>query len=68
MADSGFFDAIEQEAIELAAGIRHSCITMPDPEPLTLFDDVYAEPTLHLERQRREFGEYLDSFEEVAPR
>jgi 2-oxoisovalerate dehydrogenase E1 component alpha subunit len=68
MADSTFFDAVDEQAAELATRIRHSCITMPDPEPLSLFDGVYTEPTPHLERQRREFGSYLDSFEEASPR
>jgi 2-oxoisovalerate dehydrogenase E1 component alpha subunit len=68
MADSSFFEAVEEEAAELAKRIRHSCITMPDPAPLTLFDGVYDEPTAHLLRQREEFGAYLDSFEEVPSR
>jgi pyruvate dehydrogenase E1 component alpha subunit len=68
MADSRFFDAVEEEAADLAARIRHSCITMPDPDPLAMFDQVYEVPPPHLERQRREFGAYLDSFEEVSPR
>jgi pyruvate dehydrogenase E1 component alpha subunit len=68
MADSSFFQEIEQEAGKLATHIRHSCVTMSDPEPLTLFDGVYVEPTPHLLGQRAEFGRYLDSFEEASSR
>jgi pyruvate dehydrogenase E1 component alpha subunit len=66
IADSSYFEAIEREADELAAHVRNGCLSMPDPAPLTMFDDVYVEPTPWLERQRREFGEYLESFEEAA--
>ncbi|HVQ93286.1 MAG TPA: pyruvate dehydrogenase (acetyl-transferring) E1 component subunit alpha [Mycobacteriales bacterium] len=67
-ADSSFFQEIEKEAGELATRIRQACITMPDPEPLSLFDGVYVEPTPHLRQQRAEFGRYLDSFEEASSR
>jgi pyruvate dehydrogenase E1 component alpha subunit len=36
---------------------------MPDPEPLSMFDDVYVESTPHLDRQRENFARYLGSFE-----
>jgi 2-oxoisovalerate dehydrogenase E1 component alpha subunit len=68
MADSRYFEAVEHEADELAAHVRHGCVTMPEPEPLSIFDDVYVEQTPDLERQRREFGAYLDSFEEAPHR
>jgi 2-oxoisovalerate dehydrogenase E1 component alpha subunit len=66
MADHTYFDEIEHEAAELAARIRQGCISMPDPGPLTLFDDVYVETPSHLTDQRDVFGTYLDSFEEVS--
>jgi 2-oxoisovalerate dehydrogenase E1 component alpha subunit len=66
MADHTYFDEVEHEAGELAARIRHGCISMPDPAPLTLFDDVYVETTSHLIDQRDTFGTYLDSFEEAS--
>ena len=40
-------------------------LEMADPEPLEIFDEVYAEPTSHLRAQRDGFAAYLDSFEEV---
>jgi pyruvate dehydrogenase E1 component alpha subunit len=66
MADHTYFDEVEHEAGELAARIRAGCISMPDPAPLTLFDDVYVETPSHLTDQRDGFGAYLDSFEEVS--
>jgi pyruvate dehydrogenase E1 component alpha subunit len=65
-ADHAFFDAVEHDADELAAHVRTGTMEMPDPEPLSLFDDVYVEPTPHLTRQREEFAAYLDSFEEAT--
>jgi pyruvate dehydrogenase E1 component alpha subunit len=64
-ADAAFFDAVEAEAVELAAEVRQACVEMPDPQPLDMFSEVYAEQTPHLRRQRDGFAAYLDSFEEV---
>jgi 2-oxoisovalerate dehydrogenase E1 component alpha subunit len=64
-ADADFFDSVEAEATELAAQVRQACVEMPDPEPLEIFAEVYAEPTPHLRTQRDGFAAYLDSFEEV---
>jgi 2-oxoisovalerate dehydrogenase E1 component alpha subunit len=66
LADVAFFESVEREADELAAHVRQGCLEMPDPRPLSIFDDVYVEPTPHLERQRDEFAAYLDSFEEAS--
>ena len=43
IADQAFFDALEAETDELAAHVRKGCLEMPDPEPLSIFDHVYAE-------------------------
>jgi pyruvate dehydrogenase E1 component alpha subunit len=66
LADSAFFDSVEEQADDLAAHVRKGCLDMPDPEPMSMFDDVFVEPTPHLVRQRKEFGAYLDSFEEAT--
>src|SRR6185437_7528073 len=64
-ADAEFFDAVEAEATELAGQVRQACVEMPDPDPLEIFAEVYAEPTPQVDRQRDSFAAYLDSFEEV---
>ncbi|MBI1758477.1 MAG: pyruvate dehydrogenase (acetyl-transferring) E1 component subunit alpha [Actinobacteria bacterium] len=63
LADADFLDAVQAEADELAAHVREGCRALPDPEPLSMFDDVYVEGTPHLDRQREEFATYLASFE-----
>ena len=67
-ADPDFFAAVDAEADELGARVRKSCLTMPDPRPLSIFENVYAEPGPQLDWERERFAAYLDSFagEEVG--
>jgi 2-oxoisovalerate dehydrogenase E1 component subunit alpha len=67
-ADADFFASVDAEADEVGARVRKSCLTMPDPQPLTIFENVYAEPGPQLEWERERFAAYLDSFadEEVG--
>ena len=65
MADQAFFDALEHEADELAAYVRKGCLEMPDPDPLSIFDNVYAEEHPLLVEEREQFASYLDTFEEA---
>jgi 2-oxoisovalerate dehydrogenase E1 component alpha subunit len=63
IADAAFFDSVDAEGDELAARIRQGTLEMPDPEPTSMFDHVYAEQTPPLAAQRAEFVEYHASFE-----
>jgi pyruvate dehydrogenase E1 component alpha subunit len=63
MADQDFFDAVAAEADDLGARLREGCKALPDPQPLSMFDHVYAEPTEELVRERDGFAAYLESFE-----
>jgi 2-oxoisovalerate dehydrogenase E1 component alpha subunit len=63
-ADQAFFDALDKESDELAVHVRRGCLEMPDPEPLAIFDHVYAERHPLLEEERAQFAAYLDTFEE----
>jgi pyruvate dehydrogenase E1 component alpha subunit len=63
-AGSSYFAEVETAAGALAARLREGCLSMPDPKPLQIFDDVYAEMPAELTRQREQFAAYLDSFEE----
>jgi pyruvate dehydrogenase E1 component alpha subunit len=62
-ADQTFFDELAAESDKLAEHVRSGCLEMPDPEPLSIFDNAYAEAHPRLEEQRAEFAAYLDSFE-----
>ena len=63
LADQAFFDALGKESDELAVHVRKGCLEMPDPEPLSLFDHIYAERHPILEEEREQFAAYLDTFE-----
>jgi pyruvate dehydrogenase E1 component alpha subunit len=61
-ADMSFFDDIEAQADEVGARVRQSCLEMADPEPLSMFDNVYTSEHRPLAAERDEFAAYLDSF------
>ncbi len=67
-ADAAFFEAVDAEADEVGRTVRNGCLSMPDPEPLSMFDNVYAEPSALLREEREQYAAYLDSFadQEVA--
>lgn len=62
-ADQAFFDQVEAEAEELGARLRAGCKALPDPDPLSIFDQVYVDQTDELAEQRDGFADYLASFE-----
>jgi 2-oxoisovalerate dehydrogenase E1 component alpha subunit len=64
-ADVPFLDAVEAEAAAVGARVRKACQDMPDPGPLTLFDNVYTSPTRPLAAEREQLAAYLDSFVET---
>jgi len=68
LAEPGFFADVEAEAKQVGARVREACRTMPDPPPLSIFDNVYAEPTAILRAEREQYAAYLDSFETGAGR
>ena len=68
MAQEDFFAAVAAEADRVGARIRKACLEMPDPDPLSMFDNIYAEPTALLATERAQLEAYLNSFvaEEVG--
>jgi pyruvate dehydrogenase E1 component alpha subunit len=65
-AEPEFFADVEAEANKVGADVREACRTMPDPPVLSIFDQVYAEPTAILRAEREQYAAYLDSFEELG--
>jgi pyruvate dehydrogenase E1 component alpha subunit len=63
LADQDFFDAVEGEADRLGAHLRDGCKALPDPSPLSIFDQVFVEQTEELAEQRDGYAAYLASFE-----
>jgi pyruvate dehydrogenase E1 component alpha subunit len=66
LGDEAFFASVTAEADALGARLREGVRALPDPSPLDIFDDVYAEITTELEEQRDGFAAYLQSFEGEA--
>jgi pyruvate dehydrogenase E1 component alpha subunit len=66
VASDEFFAGVAAEADQLGEMLRRECHALPDPDPRSMFDHVYAEQTPELDAQRDGFAAYLDSFEEVV--
>jgi pyruvate dehydrogenase E1 component alpha subunit len=61
-----FFGEIDAEADDLAADLRHGCLTLTDPKLLDSFDHVYADPSPLVTEQKQGYTAYLDTFEASA--
>jgi 2-oxoisovalerate dehydrogenase E1 component alpha subunit len=66
LADQSFFDEIDAESETMAVRLREGCRSMPDPDPDSMFQHVYAEPHQQLAEEREAFAAYLASFERAA--
>ena len=62
LVEQDFFDDLARESDELAVRIRKGCLEMPDPDPLSMFDHVYAERHPLLEEEREQLAAYLSAF------
>lgn len=60
--DDEFFASVEREADELAARFRAFTVAMEVPSSSRMFAHVYAAPHEQVERQEREYLEYLAGF------
>jgi 2-oxoisovalerate dehydrogenase E1 component alpha subunit len=65
LADRGWFAELDNEAQVLAARLREACLSLPEPDPLAMFDHVYCEPTVPLLAQRQELADYLATLEDA---
>jgi pyruvate dehydrogenase E1 component alpha subunit len=68
LADQDFFEQIDLEAEQLGEHLRDGCRALPEPQPLDIFDYVYAEESPELAEQKAGYAAYLDSFETGALR
>jgi pyruvate dehydrogenase E1 component alpha subunit len=62
MAGPEFFDEVEAESDKVAAHVREGCLTLPDPDPETMFDHVYQDEHPLVEEERAWFADYRASF------
>jgi len=63
-ADSAFLRSVDDEADELAGRVREGCRALPEPDPVAVFDDVYAQADPDLRDQRDEVGRLVALMDE----
>ncbi len=63
IADRSWFNELDTESDALAARLRAACHSLPDPDPLSMFEHVYAEQTEPLRQQQQGYADYLAGFE-----
>ncbi|MFF8957784.1 pyruvate dehydrogenase (acetyl-transferring) E1 component subunit alpha [Streptomyces sp. NPDC014894] len=63
-ADEEWFAALDEESDVLARRVRESVRAMPDPEPLAIFDNIYADGHALVDEERAQFAAYQASFAE----
>jgi pyruvate dehydrogenase E1 component alpha subunit len=54
---------VEAAADATAAALRRGCLGTVEPEPMALFDQVYAGPHALIDEERAQYGAYLAGFE-----
>jgi 2-oxoisovalerate dehydrogenase E1 component alpha subunit len=62
MLDDAREAVVAARADAVAAELRAACIGMPDPEPMSVFENVYTGEHAILDRQREHYGRYLAGF------
>ena len=57
---------VKDKADAVAREMRTGCTTMPEPEPLDVFKNVYSTPNSWLDRQQDHYARYLATFGDPA--
>jgi len=63
VAGEAFFAEVDESAKVLALDLRERVLAMPDPQPVTMFDNVYPTGSPEIDAQRQRFADYTASFE-----
>ncbi|HZE40415.1 MAG TPA: pyruvate dehydrogenase (acetyl-transferring) E1 component subunit alpha [Stackebrandtia sp.] len=63
IADADWLESVDAEANDHALSLRERVISMPDPQPAAIFDNVYHEGSQLVDSERAEFSKYHASFE-----
>ncbi|KUL35990.1 pyruvate dehydrogenase (acetyl-transferring) E1 component subunit alpha [Streptomyces sp. NRRL F-4489] len=62
LADEGYFTAVDEESEALGKRVREAVRSMPDPDPMSIFDNVYADGHALVDEERAQFAAYQASF------
>ncbi|MBA2739279.1 MAG: pyruvate dehydrogenase (acetyl-transferring) E1 component subunit alpha [Nocardioidaceae bacterium] len=63
LIEEAFLTELAAESDAIAQRLREGCLSMPDPDVLDIFDQVYAEQTTELAQQKEQYAAYLSSFD-----
>ncbi|MBP2403854.1 pyruvate dehydrogenase (acetyl-transferring) E1 component subunit alpha [Streptomyces syringium] len=65
-ADETFFAGLETEADALAKRVRDAVRSMPDPDNMAIFENIYADGHALVDEERAQFAAYQASFAEES--
>ncbi|MFC0452339.1 pyruvate dehydrogenase (acetyl-transferring) E1 component subunit alpha [Rhodococcus jostii] len=63
LIDDDFLAKVKRRADSTAVDLRRGCLETVEPLPMTMFDDVYAEPHPLIDEERSAYADYLASLE-----
>ncbi|MEV0267281.1 MAG: pyruvate dehydrogenase (acetyl-transferring) E1 component subunit alpha [Hamadaea sp.] len=63
IADEAFFEQVDADAKAEAVRLRERVLSMPDPDPAQIFENVYVEGSPLVDAERKQFEAYAASFE-----
>ncbi|GAA1500306.1 pyruvate dehydrogenase (acetyl-transferring) E1 component subunit alpha [Streptomyces synnematoformans] len=62
LADAAFFAALDEESDALAKRVREAIRTMENPEPMAIFENIYADGHAVVDEERARYAVYQASF------
>ncbi|GAA2467756.1 pyruvate dehydrogenase (acetyl-transferring) E1 component subunit alpha [Streptomyces macrosporus] len=62
LIDADWLSELDRESDALAQRVREAIRTMPDPDTMAIFENVYADGHALVDEERVRFAEYLASF------
>ncbi|WP_156727667.1 pyruvate dehydrogenase (acetyl-transferring) E1 component subunit alpha [Streptomyces apocyni] len=65
-ADEAFFTDLDAESEALGKRVREAVRSMPDPDLMAIFENVYADGSALVDEERAQFAAYQASFAEEA--
>jgi 2-oxoisovalerate dehydrogenase E1 component subunit alpha len=63
LGDKAFFEGVDEQAAKDSLHLRERVLSMPNPDPTTMFDHVYPNGSPELVEQKAQFSKYMASFE-----
>ena len=66
IADEAYFAEVDAEAARESGHLRERVLSMEDPDPMQIFENVYPTGSPLLDQQRESFARYLSSFESAG--